>query len=272
MSRRNNPVGILDSGIGGFSVLKQVQRLLPEENILYFGDGAHVPYGNHPEQTIVALSRYMFEFMEQHQVKVLLVGCNTISCVTEQCVDLVSCPVFNAVQAGVNGALSGGGERVGVISTVFTHSCQTYPRQLMAQGDRGLKVCSRGCPNLASLVEHNLGSGEGMDRVEQELRRELGELVEQEKIQCCVLGCTHYSLVSDRIQKLFPHLTLVDPAQEMARNLASYLRGNDLTREGGGKGRVTIYTTGEVKEYTLRANQVGLERVEQICSYPALEI
>lgn len=111
-----------------------------------------------------------------------------------------------------------------------------------------------------------------MDRVEQELRQELGELVEKEKIQCCVLGCTHYSLVSDRIQKLFPNLALVDPAREMARNLERYLRQNDLNREGGEKGRVTIYTTGEVKEYTLRANQVGLERVEQICSYPALEI
>lgn len=272
MSKQNNPIGILDSGIGGFSVVKQVQRLLPEEDILYFGDGAHVPYGNHPEQTIVALSRYMFSFMERHKVKVLLVGCNTISCVIDRCMDLVSCPVFNAVQAGVRGALSEGGARVGVISTVFTHSCQTYPRQLQAQGDGGLKVCSRGCPNLASLVEHNLGSGEGMDQVERELRLELGELVEKERIECCVLGCTHYSLVSDCIQKIFPQLVLIDPALEMARSLKEYLQGNNLVRQGGEKGRVKIYTTGDVKEYTLRAKQVGLERVEGVCTYPTLEI
>lgn len=272
MSTRNSPIGILDSGIGGFSVVKQVQRLLPGEDILYFGDGAHVPYGNHPEQTIVALSRYMFEFMEQHKVKVLLVGCNTISCVIERCRDLVSCPVFNAVQAGVSGVLSEGEKRVGVISTVFTHSCQTYPRQLQAQGDAGLKVCSRGCPNLASLVEHNLGSGEGMDQVERELRLELGELVEKENIRCCVLGCTHYSLVSDCIQKLFPHLALVDPALEMARSLKQYLEEHDLVRAWEGNGHVRIYTTGDVKEYALRAEQVGLERVEEICAYPALDI
>ena len=272
MSNRNDPVGILDSGIGGFSVVKQVQRLLPGEDILYFGDGAHVPYGNHPEETIVALSRYMFEFMEQRKVKVLLVGCNTISCVIDRCMDLVSCPVFNAVQAGVSGALADGGERVGVISTVFTHSCQTYPRQILAQGDRELKVCSRGCPNLASLVEHNLGSGDGMEQVEEELRQELGELVEKEKIQCCVLGCTHYSLVSDRIQKLFPGLDLVDPAMEMARSLRNYLQVNGLARQGTEKGQVTIYPTGDVKEYTLRAEQTGLERVAQVSPYPALEI
>ena len=272
MSNQNSPVGVLDSGIGGFSVVRQIQLLLPEEDILYFGDGAHVPYGNHPEQTIVALSRYMFEFMERNQVKVLLVGCNTISCVIDQCVDLVTCPVFNAVQAGVSGALADRADKVGVISTVFTHSCQTYPRQLRAQGTGGLEVYSRGCPNLASLVEHNLGSGEGMDQVERELRLELGELVEKENIQCCVLGCTHYSLVSDCIHRLFPQLSLVDPAQEMARALQKYLQENHLARESREKGRVSIYTTGDVREYALRAKQTGLERVARVTSYPALEI
>lgn len=272
MSDRNGPVGVLDSGIGGFSVVRQVQRLLPEENILYFGDGAHVPYGNHPEETIVAMSRYMFDFMEQRRVKVLLVGCNTISCVIEQCMDRVSCPVFNAVQAGVEGAARANGGPVGIISTVFTHNCGVYPQQILSQGARGLKVCSRGCPNLAGLVEHNLGSGDGMDQVEKELRRELGELVEKEHIQCCVLGCTHYSLVSDSIRRMFPQLTLVDPAWEMARMLKEYLQKNDLFTDRTEEGRVSIYTTGDVEEYSLRAKQAGLRQVEQVKAYPPLKI
>ena len=100
MLDRNSPVGVLDSGIGGFSVVRQVQRLLPGEELIYFGDGAHVPYGNHREEEIVAMARYLFRFMEEHGVKALLVACNTISCVIGQCRDAVSCPVFNAVQAG----------------------------------------------------------------------------------------------------------------------------------------------------------------------------
>ena len=111
-----------------------------------------------------------------------------------------------------------------------------------------------------------------MSQVEAELRRELDELVKTEGVQCCVLGCTHYSLVSDQIQKLYPQLSLVDPAQEMARSLREYLKENDLSREDGRKGQVTIYTTGDIKEYALRAEQTGLERVEQIIAYPALEI
>ena len=269
MVKQNRPVGVLDSGIGGFSVARQVQRLLPGEDIIYFGDGAH---GNHPEKTIVALSRYMFEFMERQQVKVLLVGCNTISCVIDQCLDLVSCPVFSAVQAGVAGAVGKSQGKVGVISTVFTHNCQTYPRQLLSQSGGQLEVCSLGCPNLASLVEHNLGNKAGMAQVEEELRRELGGLVDREHIQCCLLGCTHYSLVSDSIRRLFPRLTLVDPAREMAEMLRRYLEKENLLREDKEPGRVSIYTTGDVAEYRLRAEQVGLERVEQVRAYPALNI
>ena len=81
MLDRNSPVGVLDSGIGGFSVVRQVQRLLPGEELIYFGDGAHVPYGNHREGDIVAMARYMFSFLESRGIKALLVACNTISCV-----------------------------------------------------------------------------------------------------------------------------------------------------------------------------------------------
>ena len=104
MYDKHSPIGVLDSGIGGFSVARQLQRLLPGEDLLYFGDGAHIPYGNHPKDRIIKLARYMFDFMEQNRVKALLVACNTISCVIEQCRDAVSCPAINAVQAGADAA------------------------------------------------------------------------------------------------------------------------------------------------------------------------
>ena len=115
MLNQNSPVGILDSGIGGFSVARRVQRLLPGEDLIYLGDGAHIPYGNHPEKQIVAMARYMFEFMEHQGVKALLVACNTISCVVDQCADVVSCPVINAVQAGADMVAALDVEKVGVI-------------------------------------------------------------------------------------------------------------------------------------------------------------
>ena len=272
MFDEKSPIGILDSGIGGFSVARQVQRLLPEEDLLYFGDGAHIPYGNHPEEKIVAMARYMFRFMEERRVKALLVACNTISCVVERCQDQVSCPVFNAVQAGANAAAQLNVDRVGVISTVFTHNSRCYPERILAQSPKKLVVLSCGCPDLARLVEHNLGDPSGMDEVEENLHKELDGMVLEDKIQCCVLGCTHYPLVEDSIRKLYPGLPLIDPAEEMAMELCEHLRSKHLRSPDDTPGSLKIYTTGSVEEYALRARQVGLTRIDSVNSYPAMKL
>ena len=80
MFSKESPIGIIDSGIGGFSVARKVQKLLPRENLVYLGDGANTPYGNHTAEEILTMTRYMLRFMEEKGVKALLVACNTISC------------------------------------------------------------------------------------------------------------------------------------------------------------------------------------------------
>lgn len=271
MLDRNGPVGVLDSGIGGFSVVRQVQRLLPGEELIYFGDGAHVPYGNHREGDIVAMARYMFSFLESRGIKALLVACNTISCVIGQCRDAVSCPVFNAVQAGADAVAEIQADKVGVISTVFTHNSRIYPKKILERSPKKVVVLSCGCPDLAGLVEHSLGDPAGMAEVEADLRLEMDGIV-REGIQCCVLGCTHYPLVADSIRRLYPGLPLIDPAEEMARALKEYLEGERLLASGDRLGGLTIYTTGDVKEYALRARQVGLERIGSVSFYPPMAL
>ena len=266
MFHPSDPIGILDSGI-----VRQVQRTLPGEELVYFGDGAHIPYGNHPEDKIVAMARYMFRFMEDHHVKALLVACNTISCVIGQCEGEVSCPTFNAVQAGAEAAARLSVDKIGVISTVFTHNSRCYPEGILARSPKKLVVLSCGCPDLARLVEHNLGDPAGMAEVEADLRLEMDGIV-REGIQCCVLGCTHYPLVADSIHKLYPGLPLVDPAEQMALELRDYLDREGLRRESGIPGRLDIFTTGDVKEYALRAKQVGLERLGSVAFYPPMEL
>lgn len=268
---KNSPIGILDSGIGGFSVVRQVQRLLPGEDLIYFGDGAHIPYGNHPRQRIIDMARYMFEFMEHRQVKALMIACNTISCLVDACQDAVSCPVLNAVQAGADAASRLDVGKVGVISTVFTHNSRCYPTKIQQKNPGKLVVLSCGCPDLARLVEHNLGNPVGMAEVEDNLRLELGDMV-KEGIECLVLGCTHYPLVEDRIHKLYPGLELIDPAKQMALDLVEYLEENDLLAEQERTGTLKIYTTGDVEEYALRAGQVGLKNVSAVEYYPPMKI
>lgn len=271
MSNQYSPIGVLDSGIGGFSVVKQVQALLPHENLLYFGDGAHIPYGNHQSETIAAMAQYMFQFMDDHGVKALLIACNTISCVADRCTALLSCPAFNAVQAGAEAASKLDISKVGVISTVFTHNTQIYPKKILALSPRKLVVLSCGCPDLARLVEHSLGEPMGMAQVDRDLRRELDQMVQVERVDCCVLGCTHYPLVADRIHRLYPGLLLIDPAEEMARELRTYLDRESLHNPQERPGSLTIYTTGDVAEYTLRARQVGLKQAT-VEFYPPMEL
>jgi len=269
---KNSPIGVLDSGIGGFSVARQLQRLLPEEDLLYFGDGAHIPYGNHSRQRIVTLARYMFDFMEQHRVKALLVACNTISCLIHACEDAVSCPTVNAVQAGADAAAELAADKVGVISTVFTHNSRAYPEKIARLSPKKVVVLSCGCPDLARLVEHNLADPAGMAAVEENLRQELDDMVLREKIQALVLGCTHYPLVEDSIRTLYPGLPLIDPAVRMARDTLEYLERAGLRRERGEAGQLDIYTTGSVEEYRQRAQQVGLSRIRSVNPYPALKL
>lgn len=272
---RNSPIGVLDSGIGGFSVARQVQRLLPGEDLLYFGDGANVPYGNHSSDVIVAMSRYMFRFMEERGVKALLVACNTISCVAHLCEDAVSCPVFNAVEAGADAAVatahSRGFRKVGVISTIFTHSTNCYPDHIAAL-DPQLEVISHGCPDLAQLVERHLCDPDGMSNVDANLREELDGMVGREQIEACVLGCTHYSLVEDSIRKLYPRLPLIDPAEQMALKLRECLADRDLLRQRESGGRLDVYTTSDVAEYESRAHQAGLDPVSGVYLYPPMSL
>jgi len=272
MYDKHSPIGVLDSGIGGFSVARQLQRLLPEEDILYFGDGANIPYGNHSEERIVTLARYMFDFMEQNRVKALLVACNTISCVIERCRDAVTCPTINAVQAGADAVAELDVDKVGVISTVFTHNSRVYPGKISERSPKKMVVLSCGCPDLARLVEHNLAHPEGMRDVEANLRLELDDMVLREKIQACVLGCTHYPLVEGSIRAIYPGLPLIDPAVRMAEDTLAYLDRTGLRKEGDIPGNLDIYTTGSVEEYEQRAGQVGLTRIRSVNPYPALKL
>lgn len=269
---KNSPIGVLDSGIGGFSVARQLQKLLPGEDLLYFGDGAHIPYGNHSHDRIVTLARYMFDFMEERGVKALLVACNTISCLIHECEDAVSCPTVNAVQAGADAAAELAADKVGVISTVFTHNSRVYPEKITRLSPKKVVVLSCGCPDLARLVEHNLSDPAGMRDVEENLKLELDGMVQGEKIQALVLGCTHYPLVEDSIRKLYPDLPLIDPAVRMAEDTLAYLERAGLRKEGDEPGQIHIYTTGSVEEYRQRAEQVGLRRISGVHAYPALEL
>ena len=271
MLTRNCPIGIIDSGIGGFSVARRVQKLLPHENLLYLGDGANTPYGNHTGQEILELTRYMLRFMRDHEVKGLLVACNTISCLIDQYRDEMDCPVFSVVQAGADAVAQLPYQKIGVVSTCFTAESGCYPR-LIEQVAPGRQIISHGCPNLANLVEQNVGNPDAQPLIDGDLTENLEPLVSREQIQCCVLGCTHYPLVEENIRRLYPDLVLVDPAERMAEGLKAYLSQSDLMNEQTETGRLDIFTTGSLEEYIKKANKVGLNPINSVQFLPPMQL
>ena len=271
INQKTDAIGVIDSGIGGFSVARRVQELLPQENILYLGDGANTPYGNHTAEEILEMTRYMLRFMDSHNVKALLVACNTISCLIDQYRDEMRCPVLSVVQAGADAVAATPYQRVGVISTCFTAQSGCYPNLIHKQAPER-QVFSHGCPDLANLVEQNVGDPAAQPAIDAEIRAGLDGLVNVDHIQCCVLGCTHYPLVSDTIEKLYPGLPLIDPAQQMAQELKAYLTRTNLLRDENLPGRLDVFTTGDVDEYALRARQVGLDPVSSVSYHPPMAL
>ena len=153
-AKRNLPIGIFDSGIGGLTVVRQIHRVLPREDLIYLGDTARVPYGIKSPNTVVRFACEDTQFLVQQNVKAVVVACNTASAwalpTLERQFDI---PIFGVILPGVQAALNRTRtHRIGVIGTATTIRSQAYSRTILARDNRA-KVFARACPLLVPLVE-----------------------------------------------------------------------------------------------------------------------
>lgn len=269
MLDQTSPIGIIDSGVGGFSVARKIQKYLPGEHLIYFGDSVNVPYGNHTSDEILNMTRYMLRFMGRRQVKVLLVACNTICCLIDRCRDDMNCPVFSVVQAGAEAVRELNLDQVGVLSSCFTANSRCYP-DLIGKRSPKTQVFSYGSPDLASVVEHHLCDPEGQEIIDDSIRANMGQLLAMADIRSCVLGCTHFPLLEEHFRRLFPNVALIDPADQMARSVQAYLEGNDLVNLSQQVGTLDIFTTGDTDECRVDAEQAGLSPITSVQFYPPM--
>lgn len=253
--KANAPIGILDSGVGGYTVARVLQKLLPTEDIIYYGDGGNAPYGNRTADDIVHIVGQILDFMAEQGVKAVGLACNTSSALIDRFAGKYEFPIFSIVQAGADEVIRQGSKRVGVLSTVLTAQTGSYPR-LIQQADPGVEVYSQGSVNLAALVES--GTASDADIV-AELQASLGQLAaEQPKLDTLVLGCTHYPIVRDTIARTYPQFTnIIDPAMGQVENMKACLAENNALNFDGG--RLQIYTSGDCGKFEAMAVQLGLK-------------
>ena len=222
-------IGIFDSGVGGLTVLRELRRQLPGEELVYLGDTARVPYGTKSPQTVARYAREAARFLVGQRVKLLVVACNTASAVALDDLAAVHClPVVGVIEPGARRALevtrSG---RIGVIGTEGTIRSGAYERALRA-GNPDAEVWAAPCPLLVPLAEEGWADHPVARLAAAEY---LAPLLRQ-GIDTLVLGCTHYPLLKGTLQEVAgPGMQLIDSAEETAKTVAALMAAQGLERQ-----------------------------------------
>lgn len=227
MSQKNErPVGVFDSGVGGLTVAREIMRNLPDEQIVYFGDTARVPYGGKSKETILRYSRQIVRFLQTQDVKAIVVACNTASAFAlEEIRHEWDIPMIGVVKPGAKTACAcTKNGRIGVIGTKGTIASGLYTEFI-----RGIRpdaqVFGAACPLFVPLVEENMWE----DPLTEEMARRYLQPLKEEGIDTLILGCTHYPLLRSVIGKVMgDSVTLVNPAYETACGLKELLEQEDL--------------------------------------------
>lgn len=264
MNTRSNPIGIIDSGVGGLTALEQISKILPGENIIYCGDNLNAPYGNRSGEEIVALTRNMLNFLAQNNVKLVAIACNTISATLDtpgltgyendypfQLISIIRSAAQSVVDLNYH--------EVGVIATDFTIRTGCYTK-LIHQIDPTVTVYGEPSPRLAALIEQgDLTS----DAIDQEVSHHLTQLLtDHPSVRDIVLGCTHYPIVESVFRRHAPHCAFLNPAQAQAQQVRSQLQTAGLLSHGSNKtvGKLEIHTSGTPPVYETVLAELGITR------------
>ena len=229
-SLTQRPIGVFDSGVGGLTVVRALMERLPNENIVYFGDTARVPYGVKSRSTIETYTAQIVEFLMQHDVKALVIACNTIAAVAGAKVRQTAggMPVLDVIAAGAQAALATSRNgRIGIIATSTTVNSNAYARAIHAQNPQA-RVPSQACPLLVPLVEEGWLEHD----VTRLTVREYLKPILADDADTLVLGCTHYPLLKPLLREEAPRLALVDSATTTAEHTARALAAAGLLRQG----------------------------------------
>jgi glutamate racemase len=237
-----SPIGAFDSGVGGLTVVQAMRELLPNEDILYLGDTARVPYGNKSPETIIRYSRENLAYLRAHRVKAVVVACNTASAHALHVLQKESdVPVIGVIAPGVEAALTASrNRRIGIIGTQGTIQSEAY-QGLLRKLEPEVVITAVAAPLLVSLVEEDWLSHPATRLILEEYLAPM----KAARVDTVVLACTHYPLLKALARELLgPDVTLVDSAQNAATALARTLETSGLKRPAQKQpGQITICVT-----------------------------
>lgn len=225
----DRPVAVLDSGLGGLTVLRALRELLPDENLIYFGDTARVPYGTKSPATIIRFALQDCSYLMRFSPKLLVVACNTVSAVAlPELREELHIEVIGVIRPGAEEAVRSTARfRIGVIATEATVHSGVYEREIKTLEPRAV-VIMKACPLLVPIIEEGRSDDDPITRL---LVEEYVAPLKAEEIDCLVLACTHYPLIRRAIEETAGEgVNVVDSAYSTARAVRSFLAERALLR------------------------------------------
>ena len=224
--KRTSPIGIFDSGLGGLTVLHAIQKILPQEHYIYFGDTAHVPYGNKSKKTIVKHTQKIVEFLTNKNVKLIIVACNTASSLALNILrNSTNIPIIDVIMPVVKKIQHMPQiNNIALIGTHNTISSKAYDIALHKINER-IKIKSIICPMFVPLIEEGLQNHKIMRMIAEEY---LDTIIKNKK-ELLILGCTHYPIITPLLQSIIPYnIQIIDSAKETANFVKASLIKHNL--------------------------------------------
>lgn len=238
---RKAAIGIFDSGVGGLTVFRAVQRRLPAERLIYLGDTARIPYGVRSAATIERYALECARFVQSRGVKAIVIACNTASALAANYLrSKCSVPVMGVIRAGARRAVERTiNGRIGVIATEATVASGAYERAIRDLKG-GLEIISRACPLFVPLAEEGWLNHPVTFQVAEEYLAQLREI----GVDTLVLGCTHYPILRPVIERTMgDRLSYVDSGEAVAETLAQLLEEQQLSSDNDGQQSEEFYVT-----------------------------
>ena len=216
------PIGIFDSGIGGLTVLNEVQKILPHENFIYYADTRHLPYGDKSKEEIISYSEYIVKYFIENDVKAIVIACGTASALAfETLKNDYDVPIFNVIDSTVNHLNS---NNIGIIATCASISSNVWDNKILEKLPNA-NITKVACPKLVPLAESGL-----LDVTEAEIAlTEYLKIIKEKNVDTLILGCTHYPLFLPLIKKILDSNTnIINIGTPLATEFKSYLDSNNL--------------------------------------------
>lgn len=248
----NRPIGIFDSGLGGLTAVRQLLRLLPGEDIVYFGDTGRVPYGNRSRETITRYARQDCRFLLENDVKLLIAACGTVSSAAADVLEGMPVPAFGVVEpaakAAVEATRSG---RIGVIGTSATVRSGAFQR-CITDLRRDVQVIMQACPMFVPLVEN--GWIDRADPVARLMAERYLQPLREQRIDTLILGCTHFPLLTPILSDILgEEVTLIDSGREAALRCAQLLGERDALNTTQRQGSCRFYISDRQEDFARMA-------------------